>query len=399
MSEHAEHAEIVIVGGGVEGLAIAWSLADRGCTDVLVLERDCLCSGMTAKSSGVVRCHYGVRSLAAMAWYGVRVLAGARKLLGDEVGFRETGYVVGVGPENDAALRANVVMNKDVGIEVDLVDADTVAALWPGLRLDDFGAFAHEPHGGHGDPHMTAMAFARAAGERGVRIAQRRGVTALRVDAAGAVTGVETVDGAAISARTVILAAGVWSAPLARAVGVDIPVVAQREQILLVAPGRDLGPIPAFSDLVGLQYLRREPSGEILVGNSDHSHPELADPDRYRNSADDAYTERAVLQLDHRLPDLPAAGIAGSYSGCYDVTPDYNPIIGPTPVPGLVLAVGFSGHGYKISPGVGRLVADLVLEGASSDPNVEPHDFRLQRFCEDDPLLSEHPYAGAGQMR
>ncbi len=105
-----------------------------------------------------------------------------------------------------------------------------------------------------------------------------------------------------------------------------------------------------------------------------------------------------VERLVHRLPGLTDARVRGSYAGRYDVTPDFNPVIGPCDVPGLVLCAGFSGHGYKVSPAVGRLVADLVVDGRSTDPDVGAADFRLSRFAEGMPLRSEHPYA-AGQMR
>jgi sarcosine oxidase, subunit beta len=100
-----------------------------------------------------------------------------------------------------------------------------------------------------------------------------------------------------------------------------------------------------------------------------------------------------------RFPGLENASVASTYAGCYDVTPDFNPVISQTPVDGLVVAAGFSGHGFKISPSVGRLVADLVIDGASYDPHVPASDFRLSRFAEGAFLRSPHPYIGAGEMR
>jgi sarcosine oxidase, subunit beta len=154
-----------------------------------------------------------------------------------------------------------------------------------------------------------------------------------------------------------------------------------------------------LSDLVALQYICPEPGGGLLVGNSDHSDPRFVDPDNYPNRADEATLEKAVAKLDRRLPTMPNPRVSSSYGGCYDVTPDYNPIIGPSPVSGLFLAVGFSGHGFKISPAVGRLAADLLVDGAPSLPGVVATDFRYSRFAENDPLRSQHRYTGAGQMR
>mgnify|MGYP006188385917 FL=1 len=144
-------AKFLIIGGGLEGLAIAYSLAERGETDVLVLERDTLCSGMTGKSSGVVRCHYGTPSLAAMSWYGVDIFTRATELFDDDMAFRQCGYVVGVGENNVKPLEANIAMMQSLGIATEFIAHDKMAELWPGLRLDDFALFAYEPLGGRGE--------------------------------------------------------------------------------------------------------------------------------------------------------------------------------------------------------------------------------------------------------
>ena len=398
----AETAQNLVIGGGLEGLAIAWSLARRGETDVLVVERGSLCSGMTGKSSGVVRCHYGIGSLAAMAWYGVDVFERASELLapwGDDIGFRQCGYIVGVGPDDLDALKANVAMQQQLGIEVDFLGHDEVSRLWPGVDLDDFAGFAYEPRGGRGDAYMTGMAFAAAARAAGVRIRQGTPVTALATGGDASVRGAVLADGSEIHAGTTVLATGVWAPQLAATAGVDVPVRSQHAGLVIVDPGRPTPDVPVLSDLVALQYICREPSGALLVGNSDHRDPRFADPDNYPNRADAAAIEAAVAKLDRRLPAMPNPRVAATYGGCYDVTPDYNPIIGWAPADGLFLATGFSGHGFKISPAVGRLAADLIVDGRSDLPGVNAADFRYSRFAQNAPLTSRNPYSGAGQMR
>lgn len=395
----AEAVQYLVVGGGLEGLSIAWSLAQLGETDVLVVERRSLCSGMTAKSSAVVRCHYGNRSLAAMAWYGVQFFERAPEVLGDDIGFRQCGYVVGVGGDDVEALKANVAMQQDVGVAVEFLGHDAMAQLWPRANLDDFAAFAYEPRGGRGEAYSTGMAFAAAARSLGVSIRQYTPVTSLLARGDGPVYGAVLADSSEIHASTVVLAAGPWAPTLGATVGVDIPVRTQRAQVVLVDQGEPTPPVPVLSDLVGLQYICREPNGELLVGNSDHSNPQFVDPDDYPNRADDHAIETVVTKLGHRLPAMPDPRITSSYGGGYDVTPDYNPIIGPSPRDGLFLATGFSGHGFKISPAVGRLAADLLVEGSTDLPDVTAQDFRHSRFAEGDLLTSPHPYAGAGTMR
>ncbi len=137
---------------------------------------------------------------------------------------------------------------------------------------------------------------------------------------------------------------------------------------MLVDQGAPTPDVPTFSDLVNLQYIRREPNGHLLVGNSDHSNPEIADPDAHPNRATEDFVETAIGRLDRILPDMPDPRLASSYAGCYDITPDYNPIIGPSPAAGLFLAVGFSGHGFKISPAVGVWRPIYCSTGSAATP-------------------------------
>ncbi|MGI8574833.1 MAG: NAD(P)/FAD-dependent oxidoreductase [Egibacteraceae bacterium] len=390
---------VVIVGGGIEGLSCARELSARGAGEVVVLERGDLCGAGTGKSSGVVRCHYGVASLAAMAWHGVQTFERAAQELGGDIGFVQTGYVVAVAERDVAALQANVALHRSLGIDVELADRDAVAELWPDAHLDDFAAFAWEPRGGYGDAYRTGQAFAAAARRDGALIRQHAPVAALCRGRADRVTGVELADGERIDADTVIVAAGPWSPELCAPLGVELPIRAQREQILMVAPGTPLGDRPVFSDLVSLQYVRTERSGELLVGNSDHSAPEFVDPDAYGSRADDDFVEAAAPKIGHRFPRIVEPRLSHTYAGCYDVTPDFNPIMSATQIDGLFVCAGFSGHGFKISPAVGRLMADLVLENDSTLPEVPAKDFRLARYAEGDPLVSTHRYVGAGQMR
>ena len=157
--------------------------------------------------------------------------------------------------------------------------------------------------------------------------------------------------------------------------------------------------MPVFSDLVSLQYVRPEVGGDVLFGDSDLSDVEDADPDNYLNRATDAFVDLTVDKVGTRFPRFTDAAFKSSYAGCYDVTPDWNPVIAATGLDGLVVAAGFSGHGFKIAPAVGRLVADLVIDGHSNDPRIPHSDFPLSRFAEEDLLKSPYPLVGAGQIR
>ena len=394
-------ADVVIVGGGIEGAAAAWALSQRDVTDVFVAERNTVASGMTGKSSGIVRCHYGVSSLAAMATVGLEVFEKADEIFGTDIGFRQTGYVVGVGEPDVESLRKSLAAQRAVGVQTEEIDASEVARMWPFADLSPFAAFGWEARGGYGDAYQTAQAFAVAARAAGVRIRQGATVTGLLLDG-GRATGVRLADGSEVSAGTVVVATGVWTRPFLAPYGVDVPIRVVREQIVTIKPGIDstaTASLPVFSDLVSLQYVRPEVGGDILFGNSDLSDVEEADPDNYLNRASDAFVDLTVDKVGTRFPGFTDAAISSSYAGCYDVTPDWNPVISTTELEGLIVAAGFSGHGFKIAPAVGRLVADLVVDGHSSDPRIPHTDFLLSRFADGDLLKSPYPYVGAGQMR
>jgi sarcosine oxidase subunit beta len=394
----SDSADVVIIGAGVSGLSTARALVELGVRDVVVVDRATIGSGGSGKSSGIVRCHYGVRSLAAMAWHALPVLAGAQEILGADSGYHNTGYLVGVGPENLGALRANVGMHQSLGIDVELVGRDTAQEMWPSANLSDFAEFAYEPRGGYGDGHQTAQAFWVAARRGGARIRQDSPVVEI-VLSGNRTIGVRLGNGERIASGHVVIAAGPWSVALASSIGIDLPIRAQRAQILLVDPGVPVSGSPVFSDLVSLQYFRTEGASSLLVGDSDHTNPEWSDPDVYRERANDEELTTMIPKVEHRLPGIADARLSASYAGCYDVTPDYNPIISASSIIGCWLCAGFSGHGYKISPSVGELMADLMTTGKSRHFDIDPNDFRWGRFASHDHLVSPHPYVGAGQMR
>ncbi len=390
-------AGVVVIGGGLIGLSVARALSERGIADVLVVERHQLAGGGTGKSSGIVRAHYGVPSIAAMAWRSQPVF----EELGAEVGFRQVGYTVIVGEENVGPLTANTAMHQGLGIEVELIDTDRLAALWPMMNVDDVALASYEPRGGFADASQLALHYGRRARDHGATIRQRTPVARILTEG-DKVTGVELDGGEVVDTDVVVVASGWWSAKLLDDLGIDFLVEAYRSELLIVDAGEPLPDLPVVSDLVSLQYCRLEGQGQFLVGNSDHADfgKKLVDPDKYSNIASEESIGGYAEKLMHRFPGFPDPSVTHSYAGVYDVPPDWNPVIGPVGgIDGLVLCAGFAGHGFKISPAVGDLVADLVIEGDSTDADIPAADFRLERFAEGEHLSSLHPYAGAGEMR
>lgn len=191
---------------------------------------------MTGKSSGIVRCHYGVSSLAAMANAGVEVLENAEEIFGTDIGFHQTGYVVGVGDPDAESLRKSLAAQQAVGVQTEEIDRSEVARMWPFADLTPFAAFGWEARGGYGDAYRTAQAFAASARAAGVRILQGANVTGL-TSRAGRATGIRLADGTEIAAGAVVVATGVWTRPFLAPYGIDVPIRVVREQLVTIAPG------------------------------------------------------------------------------------------------------------------------------------------------------------------
>ena len=248
-----------MIGGGVAGLSTARALVELGVTDVLVLERDTVGSGGSGKSSGIVRCHYGIASLAAMAWRALPVLEHATEVLGAPSGYTKTGYLVGVGPaehRRTSGQRRHAALTRHRGRSGGPRGGRCAVAGRPHRRLRRVRLRAprrlrRRPP----DRHGLRCTLLVAAGSY---CASTPPVAALEVHGRQGPSVSSCADGSRIGAAHVVVAAGPWSVPLAAGVGIDLPVRAQRAQILLVDPGRPLGPLPVFSDLVSLQYVRTE---------------------------------------------------------------------------------------------------------------------------------------------
>ncbi len=325
-----------MIGGGVAGLSTARALVELGVTDVVVLERAAVGSGGTGKSSGVVRCHYGIRSLAAMAWHALPVLESATEILGAPSGYTNTGYLVGVGPENLGSLRANVAMQQSLGIEVELVGHDEARRLWPAARLDDFAEFAYEPRGGYGDGHQTALAFATAARRGGARVRQECGVAGIE-HVGDKVSGVRLADGDRIGAAHVVVAAGPWSPALAGAARAR----PARARPARADPRRRPGPAAGRCSLSSRTWCRsstcapRAPA-PCCSATATTRGPSGPTPTTTASGPDEDELAALVPKFTHRFPGFDGAALSSSYAGCYDVTPDYNPIISATPGRGAV---------------------------------------------------------------
>jgi glycine/D-amino acid oxidase-like deaminating enzyme len=381
----ARTAEVIVIGGGVTGASTAYHLTRRGVRDVVVVDRGAIASGGTGRSSACVRQHYSTAETCRMILYSLEFFQHfAERTGGESCGFRHTGYLLGVDERMRAPMEASVALQRSVGIDTRLVSPAELRELEPRLRTDDLVAGCYEPASGYCNPVETAQGFARAARAAGARILEDTAVVGLIVEG-DRIRGVRTVAGE-ILAPVVVNAAGLWSARVSAMAGVALPISVCRHRINIVTwPETDRRPHPMVYDFVTNIYTRPELGEHILVGGLDaeESH-DLVDPDAYREGVSLDESTEALTRVSHRFPALADGRIARGYAGCFDVTPDWHPILDRVGPEGFVVAAGFSGHGFKLSPAVGSMVATLVLDGPRGHADLPT--FRLSRFAENKPI-------------
>jgi glycine/D-amino acid oxidase-like deaminating enzyme len=381
----AATAEVVIIGGGATGASTAYHLAKRGVKGVVLVEKQFLASGPTGRSSACVRQHYSTPETCRLVLKALRFFERFEELTGGRTaGFVRSGYLLGVDDRLRKAMEASVALQQSEGIDSRLITPAEAQAIEPRLAIDDLTAACYEPEAGYADPAQTTAGFAGAAREMGVTIMEETTVTGIRVEG-DRVTAVDTSRGR-IETRKVLNAAGTWAHHLSRTVGVDVPITVCRHKIALVGwPADARGPHPMVYDFVTNIYTRPETGDMILVGPLDSEElNDRADPDAYREGLDFDEKTDLLTRAATRFPALERGAVMKAYAGCFDVTPDWHPVIDTTGPEGFAVAAGFSGHGFKLSPAIGEMVAALITDGKKPEDDV--HAFRLSRFAEGKPI-------------
>jgi len=382
-----ETADVIIIGAGVVGASTAFSLARRGVTNVLVLKRRQVASGATGKSSGLVRMHYTNPIETQLAFRAFQWFKHWDEIVGGDCGFVQTGVLRLATPEVMSKLRANVRMQQDIGVNTQVISRADIDEIQPGLWLDDIEAAAYEPESGYADPSSTASSLMSAARDRGVRLRTNTAVTGILTEN-GRVTGVDTSQGQ-FAAPIVLIAANAWSRPLLQSVGQDLPIYGERHEVAVAErpPALANGHMTILDGAMDL-YFRPEGSNLTLIGTGTGT-PD--DPDTYSETTSPAHIERVGERISKRFPAMHDAGVRRSLAGIYDMTPDDLPVLDRVPeTDGLFCAVGFCGHGFKISPAVGAVMAELMTTGGSLALDLSL--VRYTRFAEGKHSISPTDY-------
>lgn len=357
----ATQARVVVVGGGVMGASIAFHLASRG-ADVTLLERAAICSGPTRHSTAIVRLHYTQGLLVRMAAHGLRVYRDFEREVGATAGFTQTGMLFGVAEEERGLLEANVELGRREGADTTLLSPEDVHALDPRVVTDGM-TFCYEAESGYCDPYLAAIGYAAAAQGAGARVEE--GTAAGRVGDGN----VKTQAGV-LEADAVVVAAGPWSAELLQPLGYDLPLTAAPAEVGRYRLPDGFGaPPPAVADFSpAAVYFRPAEPGFLEVGSLAPEHAdEPIDPDRPVEGARPETLRSYADAVAARLRGAESGHWRGAWTGVYDVTPDWEPVIDRVPgTERVYVAAGFSGHGFKLAPAVGLSIAELVLDGRAS---------------------------------
>lgn len=368
----AEKADVVIIGGGIMGLALAYQLAKRGQERVVVLEQGYLLEGASGRNGGGVRAQWSTPMNIELAKESLAQCAAFAQELGINVWFRRGGYLFLAREDRTVQqLEAAQKLHEKHGLRTRMVDPAEAARLVPGLDPTGVRAATFNPDDGVVFPWPFVWGYADGAKKRGVAIEPYTRVTGLEV-ASGRIRAVAT-DRGRIAADRVVIACGAWSPEVAALAGVKLPNEPHRHEICTCEP---LKPFldPLVAELDNGLYFSQSARGELVGGMGDPHEPSGLN---HRSSMRFlARYSAAVLRL---LPDLGALKVVRQWAGCYDVTPDHSPVLGETPgIAGLLQMSGFVGHGFMMAPAVARRMAAWM--GGEDDELFTR--FTLQRFLD-----------------
>jgi sarcosine oxidase subunit beta len=367
------NVDVAIIGAGIHGASAAYHLARAG-AQVTVLERLTPAGGPTGLSSGVCRAYYTNLFLAEAARDSIRMMADFEEIgQGHDAGYRRTGLLFLHPPQDVQEVTDNAARLNALGIRVELHTGDDLAHEFPQFVLDGIGIGAFEVDAGYADPAGTTAGMMARAIAAGAALHARTAVDAISPRPGGGAV-LRQGNGETLEAQRLLIAAGPWTAPLARQLGVELPLTVERHVVALAHLDHGEAAPIGHGDLVTGYYCRPEGADQYLMGWTHAS--DQVDPDRFDGTIhrdEELALERAVAR---RFPALNDAQPRGGWASLYDVSPDWQPVIGEI-ADGVFVDAGTSGHGFKLAPALGKKVADLVM----GDPDPRLAQFHPRRFA------------------
>lgn len=379
-----EEARVVVIGAGIQGLAVAYNLALRGVERIVVVDKTYLCGGASGRNGGGVRAQWSSETNIRLMRESIRLCEEFATKMRINVWFRQGGYLFLARSERMARLlSASTELQREHHLPTRMIDAAAAKKLAPELDTSSVVAASYNPDDGVVFPWPFVWGYARECRRLGVELHTHTTVTRLETTG-GRISGVVT-DRGTIKTAQVICAAGAWSPEITRTVGVELPSHPHRHEICSTEP---LKPFlkPLIGDLESGLYFSQSMRGEIVGGISNAKVPSGLDQGSSLRFL--ALYSRALTRT---MPILSGVRVLRQWSGCYDITPDGNPLVGEVDeMPGLILISGFMGHGFMIAPIMGELLAKHMLHGEERELFER---WNLRRYREGK-LLSESMILG-----
>lgn len=364
--------DVVIIGGGVVGLSVAYYLALKKAGKVVLLEKGQLGEGSTSRCVGGIRTQFSTEINVRFSIESLKTFEHFKEEFGVDPEFKRIGYLfLGTSEGEKEIFRENIRLQKSFGIPVEFLNSDEIGSRWPYLRVDDVFGGTFCSWDGCAGPNEILAGFANGAKREGVRIHEGVEVVGISLDR-GKVQGVETKSGG-ISAPVVVNAGGPYAASIGGMIGIPIPVKPLRRQIFITTPFHLTDhSIPLTIDFQRGWYFRQEGNGLLLSGPMD------LEPSFNLNTDYEAMAE-ASENATYRIPVLEKARIARGWAGLYEISPDHHAILGRVPgVEGFILANGLSGHGFQHSPAVGKVISELIVDGDAV--TIDISSLSIERF-------------------
>ena len=365
-------ADVVIIGGGIIGLSIAYYLALKKAGRIVLLEKGQFGEGSTSRCIGGIRTQFFTEINIRFSLESLKTFEQFKDEFGVDPEFKRIGYLfLATTKEEIEIFHQNTKLQKKFDLPVEFLSPEEIGTRWPYLRTDDVLGGTFCSRDGYAGPSEVLSGFACCARRLGVKIYE--GMEALGISLVrGKIHSVKTRD-EEIFTNVVINAGGPYAASIGKMVGIEIPVKPLRRQIFITAPFHLIdSPIPLTIDFHRGWYFRQEGEGFLLSGPLD------LEPSFNLSVDYDAMTDASEKAI-YRGPVLERARIARGWAGLYEITPDHHAIIGKVPeVGGVILANGFSGHGFQHSPAVGKVIAELIVDEKATTLDVS--SLSIERF-------------------
>ncbi len=365
-------ADVVIIGGGVVGLSIAYYLALKRAGRIVLFEKGQLGEGSTSRCVGGIRVQFSTEINIRFSLESLKTFEQFEEEFGVNPEFKRIGYLFLATTEWEIGVfKENMKLQKKFDIPVEFLSPNEIRSRWPYLRMNDILGGTFCPWDGYAGPNEILSGFASGAKRAGVKIYEGMEIMGIS-SSKGKIYSVKTKD-EEIFTPVVVNAGGPYAASIGEMVGIKVPVKPLRRQIFITAPFHLTDrPIPLTIDFHRGWYFRQEGDGLLLSGPLD------LEPSFNLNIDYEAMAEASENAM-HRVPALEKARIARGWAGLYEISPDHHAILGRVPeVEGLVLANGFSGHGFQHSPAVGKVISELIADGEAT--TIDISSLSIERF-------------------